>query len=80
MMTTLFHHEWLALQWSVVIGASLVGAAFDLRSRRIPNWLTFPVLLAGLVTACFWGGWAGLADGLAAWRQCLEDHRDTFCP
>ena len=65
MMTTLFHHEWLALQWSVVIGASLVGAAFDARSRRIPNWLTLPLLLAGLVAACFFAGGAGLADAVA---------------
>src|SRR5262249_44863562 len=35
-------------------------------SRRIPNWLTFPLLLAGLIQAVAAGAWAGLADALAA--------------
>lgn len=34
---------------TIVIAAALTIAVItDLRSRRIPNWLTFPVLLAGL--------------------------------
>jgi prepilin peptidase CpaA len=46
------------IQWGVVIGASLVAAIGDIRHRRIPNALTFPLLLAGLV-------WAGVFDGLS---------------
>jgi prepilin peptidase CpaA len=52
------------LPWAVAITASLVAAAFDLRSRRIPNLLTGPVLLCGLVWATSMGGWKGLADSL----------------
>ena len=32
------------LQWGVVISASLVAAAIDLRTRRIPNLLTAPAI------------------------------------
>ena len=41
----------IAMQW---IGAfALAGAAcwFDVRTRRIPNWLTFPAAALGLVAA-----------------------------
>jgi prepilin peptidase CpaA len=53
------------LQWGAVIGASLAGAAFDVRSQRIPNKLTFPVLVAGLLWALLAGSWLGLVDALA---------------
>ncbi len=54
------------LQWGVVISASLVAAAIDLRTRRIPNLLTAPLLLAGWLCAVFLGGFAGLVDAAAA--------------
>lgn len=37
--------------WVVVCGATLVGAVTDIRSRRLPNWLTMPTCLAGLLYA-----------------------------
>jgi Flp pilus assembly protein protease CpaA len=37
--------------WVVVIVAAAIAVRVDLRSRRIPNWLTGPVLLIGLL----WG-------------------------
>jgi prepilin peptidase CpaA len=57
-----------------VIAATLVllagASACDVRSRRIPNSLTFPAMAAGLVFQSMQGGWAGLAaavlGGLAA--------------
>ncbi|MCK4601439.1 MAG: prepilin peptidase [Phycisphaerae bacterium] len=52
-------------QWAVVIGASLVGAVFDVKSRRIPNALTGPLLVGGLLWAGMVGGAAGLADAAA---------------
>jgi prepilin peptidase CpaA len=39
---------------------SLVAAATDLRSRRIPNWLTVPGLLIGVAANTALGGWSGL--------------------
>jgi Flp pilus assembly protein protease CpaA len=47
-------------RWGVVIGASLVAAAGDIRHRRIPNALTFPLLIVGLV----WAGWSGGLPGV----------------
>ena len=51
-----------ALQWSVVLGASLVAALWDARTRRIPNVLTGTLLLGGLVHAGVVAGLPGLAD------------------
>jgi prepilin peptidase CpaA len=43
---------------------SLVAAATDLRSRRIPNWLTVPGLLLGIAANTTLGGWSGLKASL----------------
>ncbi len=40
------------------------GAAFDVRSRRVPNFLTLPGIVCGLMLHLAFGGWAQL--GLAA--------------
>jgi prepilin peptidase CpaA len=37
----------------------LLAALLDWRSRRIPNWLTVPGLLSGVVVHSFIGGWHG---------------------
>ena len=62
MLTTLWHHDLGEVQWTIAIGAALAGAIWDLSTRRIPNLLTGPVLLAGLAWASWIGGLAGLAD------------------
>lgn len=44
----------------------LVVATFtDLRSRRIPNWLVLPFLVAGLVVSGWMHGWKGIEHSLA---------------
>jgi prepilin peptidase CpaA len=43
-----------------------VAAGTDIRSRRIPNWLTGPLLLGGLVWSGYQAGFSGLADAGAA--------------
>ena len=64
-MLSTFTDEGMAIfQWGVVIGASLVGAAGDLRSRCIPNALTFPLLVVGLICATWIGGFSGLANAV----------------
>jgi prepilin peptidase CpaA len=54
------------LQWSVVLSVSLAGAITDLRWRRIPNRLTVPALLLGLLMALLLHGIGGVADAAAA--------------
>lgn len=63
---TLWNHPMPALQWGVVILAAVVAAMTDLASRRIPNWLTGPLLLLGLFQAARVGSWAGLLDAFSA--------------
>ncbi len=42
-----------------------VATVTDLRSRRVPNWLTLPFLVAGLVVGGATGGLAGVAQSAA---------------
>ncbi len=44
----------------MLLAALAVAVITDLRSQRIPNWLTFPLMLLGLVTHTVMGGWDGL--------------------
>jgi Flp pilus assembly protein protease CpaA len=48
--------------WSLGIAACMVATFTDLRNMRIPNWLTLPLLAAGLVYGGTRGGWDGLAN------------------
>jgi prepilin peptidase CpaA len=55
-----------ALQWGVVIGASLAAAIIDLRTRRIPNIVTVPLLAAGFLYAALNDGLEGFVGAAAA--------------
>ncbi|MCS7166996.1 MAG: A24 family peptidase [Gemmatales bacterium] len=45
----------------IVLTAFLVaGAVIDCWQLRVPNWLTFSMMLSGLVLAAIWDGWSGL--------------------
>lgn len=48
------------------MGASLAAAVWDVRRGRIPNTLTGPLFVSGLVLAVFTAGVAGLADSALA--------------
>lgn len=54
--------EWLYP--TAALACALAGAAFDVRSRRIPNFLTLPGILFGLLLHFGLGGWRQM--GLAA--------------
>lgn len=43
---------------------SLIAGYTDLRSRRIPNWLTVPGFAVGVAASAVLGGWSGLKDSL----------------
>ena len=62
----LWHDGMPAVQWGVVIGASLAAAVSDVTCRRIPNRLTGPLLAGGLAWAGCVAGWPGLLDACAA--------------
>ena len=50
---------------AIAFALALFGGMHDLLTRKIPNWFTFPALLAGLgAQAYFLGGW-GLLNGFA---------------
>ena len=47
-----------------VAAFTLVAAISDIRTRKIPNWMTVPMCVAGLVyQVCFYQ-WSGLGSGL----------------
>lgn len=66
MLTGIPNESMTVLQWGVVIGASLLAVAGDVRNRRIPNALTFPLLAIGLIWATWRGGAFGLAEAAGA--------------
>jgi len=49
---------------------ALVASVFDVRSRRIPNFITFPAFGFGLVLHLVLGGWRQLLSALAAGIIC----------
>jgi prepilin peptidase CpaA len=58
--------ELVFANWHVkVVCILLIWAAYiDGKELRVPNWLTFPMVLSGLAYSAWVGGWAGLGDGL----------------
>jgi prepilin peptidase CpaA len=57
----------MPLKSAVLVGAvalALIVGWTDLRSRRIPNWLTVPALVIGLVLNTVVSGWSGLKSAL----------------
>jgi prepilin peptidase CpaA len=54
----------------VATACAMVGAAFDVKSRRIPNFITFPAILLGLSMHLAFGGWGQLLLSLAAGLIC----------
>lgn len=50
--------------WAGLSVACLIATVTDLRSMRIPNWLTLPLFAAGLVYALSTGGWDSLRTAL----------------
>src|ERR1700759_1238408 len=50
--------------WWPTLAVLVVATITDIRSRRIPNWLVFPFLLAGLVVSTWVAGWHGLGESL----------------
>jgi prepilin peptidase CpaA len=45
--------------WSFTLLFTIVAAALDWRSRKIPNWLTVPGLVVGITLHAMIAGWPG---------------------
>jgi len=48
--------------WWPTLIVLAVATFTDLRSRRIPNWLVLPFLLAGIVVSGWFNGWHGIGQ------------------
>jgi len=55
---------------AVATVVALIGAGTDIKSRRIPNYLTGPAILLGLLLHTSLDGWHGLWTSLAAGLIC----------
>ncbi|HEV2619345.1 MAG TPA: A24 family peptidase [Acidobacteriaceae bacterium] len=55
---------------AIAAACSMAGSVFDVKSRRIPNYITFPSILAGLAMHLALGGWRQLLSSLAAGLIC----------
>ena len=49
---------------------ALAGSVFDVKSRRIPNFITMPAFLFGLALHLALGGWKQLLNAFAAGLIC----------
>lgn len=54
-----------SVAWWPTLIVLAVATFTDLRSRRIPNWLVLPFLLAGFVVSGWFHGWYGIVQSLA---------------
>jgi len=50
--------------WWAMVAALSVATFTDLRDRRIPNWLVFPLMGAGVVVCSWTRGWHGFEQSL----------------
>ncbi|MDQ1452011.1 MAG: prepilin peptidase CpaA, partial [Acidobacteriaceae bacterium] len=50
--------------WPTLIVLAIVTFT-DLRSRRIPNWVVLPFLVAGVVVSGWMHGWSGMGQSVA---------------
>jgi prepilin peptidase CpaA len=48
----------------LVVAFTMCAAVIDVRTRKIPNWLTVPFCVAGIAFNVIWQGWAGLQASL----------------
>jgi len=64
MLTVLWDQPSPGLPWIAVLCGSLVAAVWDVRTRRIPNWLTGLMIFAGIVWDAWYCSWVGVGDGL----------------
>jgi len=50
--------------WALTLALTLYAGWMDLRTRRIPNWLTVPGLVVGIAANAALNGWHGAVFAL----------------
>ncbi len=60
----------ILIQHATVVGATAVAAYTDVRVGKIPNWLTYPLLLAGPAVFYLGMGTEGLSRALTGMLAC----------
>jgi prepilin peptidase CpaA len=63
----------------VAIAVTLIASVTDIKSRKIPNWLTFPGMLAGVL--CQWwqaGSISGFFIGIEGWLVAMALMLGTY--
>src|SRR5579862_1457177 len=53
-----------SIAWWPTVIVLAIAICTDLRSRRIPNWLVFPFLVAGIAVSSWFYGWHGLGQSI----------------
>jgi prepilin peptidase CpaA len=61
----------LTITQGAAIAVAVTGCITDLRTRRVPNWLTLGAALGGIGWGAIGGGWAGLGWAAAGWATGL---------
>lgn len=58
--------EFLTQHWDIkfVSIVLIVAAWIDGKELRVPNWITYPMVISGLIYSTYMGGWEGLGAGL----------------
>jgi prepilin peptidase CpaA len=54
-----------SISWWPTLVVLVIATISDIRSRRIPNWLVFPFLVAGVAVSSVTHGWSGLGQSLS---------------
>jgi prepilin peptidase CpaA len=49
---------------------AIIGAAYDIKSRRVPNFVTLPAICFGLMLHFILGGWGQLGSAAASGLLC----------
>jgi prepilin peptidase CpaA len=57
--------------WWPTLLVLAVATFTDLRSRRIPNWLVLPFLVAGIALSAWFHGWHGIGQSLEGFGLAL---------
>ena len=53
-----------SIAWWPTLVVVVAATVADIRTRRIPNWLVIPFLLAGLASSVMVDGWSGLGQSV----------------